>query len=413
MSSEASSSSSPPPSSALHRPEPKSKVHQTAPLGEEEQQRQKRQQQSKKPSPLVSLVAGFLAGTVSRTVTAPLDRIKVLAQEGRVHLKPKRHPTVHVPEDPKKKPTSFRQMVVHVYRDGGMKAFWRGNGANCLKAGPELGLVFSIRTALMDRCSNWTQGRTDLVPAAWFSPETQRRDPPPWWWYEMSTAHRVIAANFATSAVAGACAQLIVYPLETTKTRIAVATSGEYSGIVDCIAQSYKRGGVRDFYKGLLANLTGIVPYRGLEIGCFYTLQNYMVAKRVATWTKHQNMQPKDVLPDRRDEHERILSTPLSDFSRLGLVEVAGVGMFASVIAQTATYPINLVRTRLQTQGVNGRPSQYKGMAHCFTSIVRTDGFSGLFRGLGANFLKAVPASVLTFVIVDRFTTAVVNWRTK
>ena len=91
------------------------------------------------------------------------------------------------------------------------------------------------------------------------------------------------------------------------------------------------------------------------------------------------------------------------DYANLSLVELAGVGAVASVFAQTLTYPLNLVRTRMQTQGVNGRPKLYKSMSHCFQTIWRTDGFVGLFRGLGANFLKAVPASVLTFMIVDRF----------
>lgn len=405
------SSQSPPAASLklLSSPEVKSSKAAAAAAARETEQQETVPR--KKPGPLASLIGGFLAGTVSRTATAPLDRIKVLAQEGRVHLKPKRHPTLHVPEDPKAKPTSFRQMAVHVYRDGGMASFWRGNGANCLKAGPELGLVFGFRNVLMENvCAPWTRGDVDLIPASWFSEEAARRDTPPWYWVELSTSHRTIVANFVTSAAAGAAAQLIVYPLETTKTRIAVATSGEYTGIVDCIIQSYRRGGIRDFYKGLAANLTGIVPYRGLEMGFFYTFQNQIVATRTKIWTKHQNMAEKDVLLDRRDEHENIINQSLSEFTTLSLGDVAGVGMVASIIAQTATYPMNLVRTRLQTQGVNGRPAQYRGMAHCFQSILRTDGPVGLFRGLSANFLKAVPASVLTFVIVDRFQNFVVKF---
>lgn len=348
---------------------------------------------SPKVSPLTSLIAGFLAGTVSRTTTAPLDRIKVLAQEGRVQMKRKMHPTVHIVEDPKKKPVNFRQTAMLVYRDGGMKAFWRGNGANCLKAGPELGLVFCFRTALMERARPWTNCEIDFLDYDFFQ-----------FLPEFTSTQRTIAANFITSAAAGFGAQIIVYPLETTKTRIAVATSGEYSGILDCVMQSYQRGGVKDFYKGLVANLTGIVPYRGLEIGCFFTLQNMIMTSRLAYFHKQEVTEKDKIAPGHRGRHEEVVeATSAEQYASLSLMEVAGVGMAASVFAQTLTYPLNLVRTRLQTQGVNGRPSQYKNMRHCFQSIWRAEGFTGLFRGIGANFLKAVPASVLTFMIVDRF----------
>lgn len=376
-------------------PEPKQKQKQACHQQTEEE---KRDEEAKNPrvSPLTSLVAGFLAGTVSRTATAPLDRIKVLAQEGRVQMKRKLHPTVHVVEDKKKKPVNLRQTAMLVYRDGGMKSFWRGNGANCLKAGPELGLVFSFRTYLMDAVRPWTQCECDFMPSLTFLPE-------------FSQTQRTITANFLTSAAAGFGAQIIVYPLETTKTRIAVATSGEYSGILDCVRVSYERGGVADFYKGIVANLTGIVPYRGLEIGCFFTIQSLIISSRLAYFHRHMSTNESDIAPGHRYRHEEVLNMTAEEYANLSLVELAGVGALASVIAQTVTYPLNLVRTRMQTQGVNGRPKLYKSMSHCFQTIFRTDGFVGLFRGLGANFLKAVPASVLTFMIVDRFQRFVAN----
>jgi solute carrier family 25 phosphate transporter 23/24/25/41 len=293
-----------------------------------------------------TLFAGFCAGAVSRTLTAPLDRIKVLSQEGRIvaYQHALHHPTVHVIADSHKRKVSIRKVTQIIHLEGGVKGFWRGNGANCVKAGPELGLVFSLRVVFM----KWIE---PLVAGYWCAS---------------------IIANFWSSALAGAVAQCVLYPLETAKTRIAVANAGEYQGLVDCIYQGYRRGGVRDLYKGLGANLAGIVPYRGLEIGAFYAM---------------------------RSRWER---TTGKDSGEIGVVLTAGFGSVASVLAQTVTYPLNLVRTRLQTQGVNGRPVQYYGMIHCFSSILSQDGPQGLFRGLTANYMKAVPASVITFVTVGQ-----------
>jgi solute carrier family 25 phosphate transporter 23/24/25/41 len=290
-----------------------------------------------------TLLAGFLAGAVSRTLTAPLDRIKVLSQEGRIvaYQHALHHPTVHVIADSHKRKVSIKKVTQIIYAEGGVRGFWRGNGANCMKAGPELALVFWLRTVFMTIIEPY-------VETLWCGG---------------------LIANFWSSALAGAIAQCVLYPLETAKTRIAVANAGEYNGLFDCVRQGYRRGGARDLYRGLAANLAGIVPYRGLEIGTFYFL---------GTQYDRAGGESSDVGP------------------------TAAFGTIASVIAQTVTYPINLVRTRLQTQGVNGRPIKYTGMIHCFSSILAQDGVAGLFRGLTANYLKAVPASVITFVTVGQ-----------
>ena len=337
----------------------------------------------KNKKPWHVLLGGFVAGAVSRTVTAPLDRVKVLSQEGRIVAwdAATRHPTVHAIADVKKRQMRLSKVVKHIYEEGGVTAFWRGNGINCLKAGPELGLVFFLRERFM--------GLLDFPDAS-------------------------IVGNFVCSASAGATAQCLLYPLETTKTRMAVASSGEYAGVADCIRQSYSRGGVKDFYKGLGANLLGIVPYRGLEVGCFYCVRAWLMDyrhRRALTCPT-----PSTAAEEAACLFATLRSAPLPGPDEDGngpgcgddepvaapsSVDVACVGAASSVFAQTVTYPLNLVRTRLQTQGVNGRPTLYHGMVHCATSIVKADGLSGLFAGLTANYLKAVPASVVTFVVVE------------
>lgn len=311
------------------------------------------------------LLGGFLAGGVSRTLTAPLDRVKVLSQEGRIvnWAAARSHPTVHFIIDPSRRKLRLTSVVAHIYSEGGATAFWRGNWINCLKAGPELAVVFYLRQFFMKYA--------DIAQSSF-------------------------AGNFVCSAAAGAVAQCILYPLETTKTRIAVADSGEYRGILDCILQSYSRGGIRDFYKGLLANLLGIVPFRGLEVGTFYVMRSALLEFRRSSLEAEEEADAvvEGVAPPvkkKRADHELMTA-----------FDVMALGGIASVAAQTVTYPLNVVRTRLQTQGVNGRPIIYSGMVDCARSIIVNDGVQGLFRGLMANYLKAVPASITTFVVVEQ-----------
>ena len=71
------------------------------------------------------LVAGGIAGAVSRTCTAPLDRIKVYLQV---------HGSTHC---------NIMSCSRFMMREGGLKSYWRGNGINVLKIGPETALKFA------------------------------------------------------------------------------------------------------------------------------------------------------------------------------------------------------------------------------------------------------------------------------
>ncbi|RXN39242.1 Calcium-binding mitochondrial carrier S -1 [Labeo rohita] len=72
------------------------------------------------------LVAGGVAGAVSRTGTAPLDRMKVFMQ-------------VHSSKTNKiSLAGGFKQMI----KEGGVASLWRGNGVNVIKIAPETAIKF-------------------------------------------------------------------------------------------------------------------------------------------------------------------------------------------------------------------------------------------------------------------------------
>ena len=70
-------------------------------------------------------MAGGVAGAISRTCTAPLDRLKVLLQ-------------VHGG----RKQTSLSDTMRYMLDEGGVKGLWRGNGINVIKIAPESALKF-------------------------------------------------------------------------------------------------------------------------------------------------------------------------------------------------------------------------------------------------------------------------------
>jgi len=150
---------------------------------------------SKKTLSLRIFLAGGIAGAVSRTVTAPLDRIKVLMQasHGKDALR-------------------FVSSMKQIYVSSGVKGFWRGNGVNCIKLFPETAIRFYVYEFL----------RAGL---------------------NIDTHHADVLTRFVTGSVAGLVSQTMIYPLEVIKTRIALSEPGLYSGMWDVVKTTVRREG--------------------------------------------------------------------------------------------------------------------------------------------------------------------------
>tara|TARA_B110000259_G_scaffold77614_2_gene91005 strand:- start:11455 stop:12315 length:861 start_codon:yes stop_codon:yes gene_type:complete len=190
------------------------------------------------------LLSGGVAGAVSRTATAPIDRVKTILQSGRLPegltgrsgtaasasadstnsssvthkgtgtstgkgtgtstsrtvaaavrgSKSNSHGYSKGPP-PHVSPPTMRAAVRAIYREGGGFAFWRGNGANILKVVPETGVKFATFDALKH-----------LIAV----------DP----------GNATTSERFVAGGIAGATAQLVIYPLEIVKTRMALSGGG-------------------------------------------------------------------------------------------------------------------------------------------------------------------------------------------
>lgn len=59
---------------------------------------------------------------------------------------------------------------------------------------------------------------------------------------------------------------------------------------------------------------------------------------------------------------------------------ILGAGMLSSSIAQFISYPLALVRTRLQAQGAGGAERKYAGMVDVFRKTLEREGITGLYK---------------------------------
>uniref|UniRef100_A0A8C7JAT8 Calcium-binding mitochondrial carrier protein SCaMC-2 n=1 Tax=Oncorhynchus kisutch TaxID=8019 RepID=A0A8C7JAT8_ONCKI len=269
------------------------------------------------------LVAGGAAGAVSRTCTAPLDRLKVLMQ---VHAS-------------RTNSMCIAGGFTHMIREGGMWSLWRGNGMNVIKIAPESAIKFMAYEQIK-RLIGSNQETLGILE------------------------------RFVAGSLAGAIAQSSIYPMEVLKTRLALRKTGQFSGIADCAKQIFRKEGMAAFYKGYIPNLIGIIPYAGIDLAVYETLKNSWL-QRYAT-----------------------------DSADPGVFVLLACGTTSSTCGQLASYPLALVRTRMQAQAtIEGGPQMT--MSGLFKHIVKTEGAFGLYRGLAPNFMKVIPAVSISYVVYE------------
>jgi len=287
-----------------------------------------------------SLFAGGIAGGVSRTAVAPLERLKILQQvHGRTATE---YGTV------------YRGLNTILQKDG-LRGFFIGNGANCIRIVPNSAVKFFCYERITDAIF---QFRRTLDPEC-----------------EMNVFNRL-----AGGAGAGIIAMTSVYPLDMVRGRLTVqaGTVHQYNGMVDATRKIIQHEGVGSLYKGLLPSVIGVIPYVGLNFAVYETLKDMLAAK-----------------------------LELKSSKELSVAQSLTCGGFAGAVGQTVAYPFDVVRRRLQVAGWQGSASKtmekakYSGMMDCFGKIARYEGVGAFFHGLSANYIKVMPSIAIAFVTYE------------
>jgi len=268
-----------------------------------------------------TLFAGGISGACARTATAPLDRVKILMQTQRL--------TSGGGSD---KYTGLWQALNRVVREDGVKGYFRGNLANCIRVIPYSATQF----VTFDYCKHVVTGYTGK---------------------EQPT----IVQRLACGACAGICASFATHPLDVIRTRLAV--QAELTGIGHTATTLWAEGGVLAMYKGLGPTLASLAPFVAINFAAYDTLKAHFF--------------PNGNVPQ-------------------GPLYSLGMGATAGIIAQTACYPLDTIRRRMQLKGKN-----YKSTLDAIQTIIKTEGTLGLYRGISANTLKVIPNNAIRWMVFE------------
>ncbi|KAF2724482.1 mitochondrial thiamine pyrophosphate carrier 1 [Polychaeton citri CBS 116435] len=301
-------------------------------------------------SKLQVVTAGAVAGLISRFCIAPLDVLKIRLQLSYHSLSDPLDSSVN-----RHQPNRTRVWTVarDILKNEGITGFWKGNipaEGLYLSYGAVQFLTYRSATQVLEALSRDEQGHAQL---------------------------RGSTLSFVSGAIAGTAATTATYPLDLLRTRFAAqGTDRVYAGLIASIREITKHEGYAGFFRGLPAGIGQIVPYMGLFFALYETF--------------------KPILAE--------VHLPFSSGD-------AVAGISASVLSKSAVFPLDTVRKRLQIQGpgrtrfVGGlkMPSYEKGVAKTLATIIKREGWRGLYRGLSVSLFKAAPTSAITMWSYERF----------
>jgi len=290
----------------------------------------------------LQLIGGGTAGAVSKTVIAPLERVKILLQTGKG-----RKYTDLYPGDPVRGGNTSFEVAHRIIHEQGFLALWRGNGAQICRVFP----VTAIKFSCYDQIKALTM------------PNGEQGYP----WME----------GFARKAAAGATAAVVVdvftYPLTVCFTRLTadMARQGqvkEFAGLWDCIRKTRTTEGVQGLYRGMGISLCGIVPFYAISFPLNDVFKGY------------------------------IGQLPFFKDSATATKLVAG-GV-AAICTMCIVYPTDTIRRRLAVSGTKGE-RRFDGTLDCIRCMYQEAGIRGFYKGISLNALKVGPQMAVQFMVYD------------
>lgn len=313
-------------------------------------------------------VAGGLAGCAAKTVVAPLDRVKILFQSHNPHFIKYTGSWLGVSEAMKA-----------IYQQDGPTGLFRGHSATLLRIFPYAAIKFLA----------YEQIRAIVIP---------------------NKEHETPFRRLISGSLAGVTSVFFTYPLEVIRVRLAFETKKDSrSSLRSICKQIYgeqqkprtvagplgeplpvapARHGLTNFYRGFSPTLLGMLPYAGMSFLTHDTAGDLLRHPEIAKWTTLP--QPENAPAGK--------AAPLRSWAELFAGGVAGL------VSQTASYPLEVIRRRMQVGGAVGDGHRMR-IGETAGIIMRERGLRGFFVGLTIGYAKVVPLVAASFYTYERLKT--------
>lgn len=296
-------------------------------------------------SPYTHLVAGSIAGGLSRTVAAPLETVRVRLMTGAAT------------GTGSMASPSILGMLRDIAKHEGVRALWKGNAAVVARFAPTKGLDFF--TFNLYKGALATMG---LGPGGGGDGDGHR-------------ASSLMAQRALAGGLAGATSTALLFPLDNIATRLATsAASGAAMvngvrvvgalGLLHAARRVADTEGVAGLYRGFRPAVLGIIPEAAITYGSYDALKEWC----------GRGAEP-------------------------GVVQATLCGMVAALAGTAATFPAAVVSRRMIIGSVPGYDVAVgrMGLIAAMRSVAGAEGVGSLYRGLGTASVRLVPLSIVSF----------------
>ncbi|KAI0005621.1 mitochondrial carrier [Xylariaceae sp. FL0662B] len=357
--------------------------------------------------PQFNALSGAIGGFTSGIVTCPLDVIKTKLQaQGRLAPITKGR---HVGQS--KVYSGLFGTAKVIWREDGLRGMYRGLGPIILGYLPTWAVWFTVynksKRFLAQQNRKLCQEILGDVASSSYGCTISKRIA-----NRHVTVQNQFVINFWSSIVAGASSTIVTNPIWVIKTRLMSQSSTgptinspwHYSSTLDAARKMYSSEGILSFYSGLTPALLGLT-HVAVQFPAYEYLRTKFTGERMGEMGSH----------DQKNHWLGVLSASI----------------MSKVLASSATYPHEVIRTRLQTQrrpapgneylqgfdvsehtpgnrtqtsngARNSNPEpKYRGVLMTFRTILREEGWRAFYAGMGVNMMRAVPAATVTMMTYE------------
>ncbi|KAF1911742.1 mitochondrial carrier domain-containing protein [Ampelomyces quisqualis] len=322
-----------------------------------------------------SMVAGGIAGCAAKTVVGPLDRVKILFQTRNPHFAKYTGSW-----------SGFPTAMHDIYASAGVRGLFKGHSATLLRIFPYAGIKFLA----------YEQIRARVIK---------------------NKSEETAARRFVSGSLAGMVSVFCTYPLEVVRVRLAFETHAQARSSVASIVRKIHAetprpaahhpssplaasaahvvqhmtppSGLANFFRGFTPTLLGMIPYAGASFLTHDSMSDLMRWPQLAPYT---------TLPDTAREQS---STATHKPAQLRYWAELSTGGVAGFVSQTVSYPLEVIRRRMQVGGVVGDGHRL-GIAEVAKRIYLERGWRGFFVGLTIGYVKVIPLAATSFYAYER-----------
>lgn len=185
--------------------------------------------------------------------------------------------------------------------------------------------------------------------------------------------------QFLAGSAAGFVQSFVTSPMEFAKTRMQLQGQSNpkvslpfwqknriaYKNPLDCLVKTFRSEGLFGIYRGLGCTILRDAP----AFGVYFAGYEFLTEK---------------------------VTDSKGNVNTLSLLSVGGL---AGVMSWVVIYPLDVMKSRLQADGMNGTVKKYKGLWDCMKKSYKTEGLKVFAKGLNSTLIRAFPTNAATFAV--------------